>query len=441
MNFEKVSSDGMRHEYRVVLSADEIENQIVEAVKERAKTFKMQGFRAGHVPFDMVRSNVESSVIGKVFDNLISKACDEIIKDSQARDLSSRPTYKFETPYEKGKDITLTMTIEIAPSFELGSYEIEIEKIVPSVSDEEVSEAMAGFMKNFPNYEKADKDYAIKPQDEVLYKATCYNNGVESKKKSFSNKVLIPNAIPEGAEFLANFIGKKIGETFDFVPATDKNLNYKVMVRAINKAVTDMAPEDYAKSHGFKDLGEMTQAFRSRLESEITAQAFLYHKNQILEALEKQYKFDLPKGILEQEMNAVLASVKKEQESEAQKAKEKGEKFELKSDEDLKKEYEDVVTKRVLLGYVLNKIARQENIKVSDQELQQLILMDIKRNPSVSPNTIVKYYRNNPEALAYKRAEIVEHKVIDFLISKAKAKEVSKTKKEVEEIVNKLLED
>ncbi len=54
---------------------------------------------------------------------------------------------------------------------------------------------------------------------------------------------------------------------------------------------------------------------------------------------------------------------------------------------------------------------------------------------------IVDYYSKNPEALAYKKAEIIEYKVVTFLISKAKTKEVEKTKKEIDKIVNKLLED
>lgn len=440
MNFENIKSDKMHYEYKVVFSAAEIEDQILKAVQEKAKTFKMQGFRAGHVPLNIVRNNVENSVMKDVFDDLISKACNEIIKDSKAKDLASRPTYKFENSYEKGKDVNLTLHLEIAPSFEIKSYEIEIEKITPKVSDEEVAEARKQLMISSPIYEKADREYIIKAKDEVSYKATCYNSGVESKKKSFANTVLIPDAIPEGAEFLANFVGKKIGESFDFVPATDKNLTYKVIINSIKKALTEISPEDFAQKRGFNTVEEIDSAIREKLENDIHSQAFLYHKNQILEALEKQYKFELPKGIVDQEMNAVIVNVKKELEAEAKKAEKEGKKIESKTDDELKKEYSEVVNKRVLLGYVLNRIAKEEKIGATDQEVQNVIMAEINRNPNMA-NAMIQYYSKNPDAVSYKKAEIIEHKVVSFLISKSKSTEIEKTKKEIDEIVNKLLED
>lgn len=437
MNFENIKSDGMSFEYKVTFLAKEIESNIEKEVEKRAKTFKMQGFRPGHVPLNIVRSNVENSVIKDVLENLISEACKSVIKDAKVQDLASKPTYKFENKYEKGKDLNLTMFIEVAPSFELHPYEMEITKVLPKVSEKEINDATETLMKTSPIYEKAEFGYQVKSKDEVSYRADCYNKGVESKKKSFSNNIIIPDVIPEDAEFLKNFVGKKVGESFDFVPATDKNLTYKITVKSIRKALTDLSVEEFAKKRNFKDVKEMQDAIKEKLEADINNQAFIYHKNQILEKLEKEYKFDLPQGILDQEMNSVLKNVKQEAEAAAKK---EGKKPEIKSDEELKKEYADIVRKRVLLGYVLNKIAKEEKITATEKEIQQAIIAEINSNPNMA-QIIVDYYSKNPEAVAYKKAEIIEYKVISFLISKAKTTEVEKTKKEIDEIVNKLLED
>lgn len=437
MNFENIKSDGMSFEYKVTFLAKEIESNIEKEVEKRAKTFKMQGFRPGHVPLNIVRSNVENSVIKDVLENLISEACKSVIKNAKVQDLASKPTYKFENRYEKGKDLDLTMFIEVAPSFELRPYEMEITKVLPKVSEKEINYATETLMKTSPIYEKAEFGYQVKSKDEVSYRADCYNKGVESKKKSFSNNIIIPDVIPEDAEFLKNFVGKKVGESFDFVPATDKNLTYKITVKSIRKALTDLPVEEFAKKRNFKDVKEMQDAIKEKLEADINNQAFIYHKNQILEKLEKEYKFDLPQGILDQEMNSVLKNVKQEAEVAAKK---EGKKPEIKSDEELKKEYADIVRKRVLLGYVLNKIAKEEKITATEKEIQQAIIAEINSNPNMA-QIIVDYYSKNPEAVAYKKAEIIEYKVISFLISKAKTTEVEKTKKEIDEIVNKLLED
>ncbi|MDR3031448.1 MAG: trigger factor [Holosporales bacterium] len=439
MKFENIKSEGMRHEYKILLHADEIEKEIVSAVEERAKTFKMQGFRVGHVPLNIVRKSVEGSLIKDVFDNLINKGYAEIIKELKITDIASRPAYKFEKEYKQGKDASINIIFEAAPSFDLKSCEIEITKIVPKVSDKEIESARKNFITNAPVYENAEENYEIKPKDEATYKAICYVNGIESKKKSFQNTIIVPDTIPEGAELLQNFVGKKVKDCFDFIPATSKNLSYKIIIKSVRKALIDISEEEFAKRKGFKDLAEFNQAIKENLENEINAAAFLYHKDQILETLSKQYKFELPQNVVEQEMRNILASVKREL-AESKKKGTAEEKDLNKTDDELKKEYSEVVRKRVMLGYVLNKIAKEENITVTDDEFRNVILTEINRNPS-SANYLINHYSKNPGAVAYKKAEIIEQKVISLLISRSKAKKVEKTKEEVDAIVKALLED
>ena len=63
MVFEDVVSDGLRHKVRVVFESLEIENEVDRCVREKAKTFRMHGFRVGHVPLDIVKNSVGGSVV------------------------------------------------------------------------------------------------------------------------------------------------------------------------------------------------------------------------------------------------------------------------------------------------------------------------------------------------------------------------------------------
>ena len=435
MKFEKSKFEGLHFEYNVTLPAEDIEAAVTEKIKDKAKNFKMQGFRPGHVPFEIVRRNVENSVTADVLNSLISQACGEVVDDAKVEELATKPVYKFNEPYGKGKDVVLTVYFDAVPFFKLEPYDFEIEKVIPEVTDKDVDEARKNLMTNAPVREEASKDYAIQPGDEVSYHATCYNNGVESKKKSFSNKVAIPSSIPEGAEFLVGFVGKKIGDAFDFVPATEKNLKYKVEVRSVNKALSDILPEEYAKRAGFKDLATLNGALKERLEKEINDAAFVYHKYQVLDKLANEYKFELPESVLEQEMRFTLTRAKKEQEQK----RKVDPKVELESDEELRKGLKEIVRKRCMLGYVLNRIAKNERISVSDDETTRCIYEDIRRAPN-DAGALLKFYKNNPDAYAYRKATILEQKVVEFLIGKIKGKEVKKTRAEIDKVVSKLLE-
>lgn len=438
MKFEASKSKGLRHEYDVVISAEDIENKVVEIIKSKAKTFKMQGFRLGHVPLNIVRSNLEDKAINEALDILVSNASKEVVKESKVTSLATNPMYRVKEKYEKGKDLGIIIYFDETPSFDLKPYELKIEKIIPKVSKKEIDETIKRIIGNSPVYEKAEPGYAVKPKDEVSYHATCYNGGVESRKKSFSNVVMVPDVIPEGAEFLKNFVGKKVGEVFDFVPATDKNLTYKIEVKSINKAMIDIAPEEYAKHRGFEDIKKFEEAIKMRLEEEINDLAFIYHKSQILEQFAKDYKFELPQEIYDREMRMAIANYKQEENASVSKPTTKD--TTSKSDEEIKKELEEIVNKRCILGYVLSKISEKEKITINDEEIKSAIEEEINKNP-IYAQRIIDYYTKTPGAVDYKKAAILERKVIDFLLTKSTSNEVKKSKKEVQKIVDDLLKE
>ncbi|MDR2458526.1 MAG: trigger factor [Holosporales bacterium] len=438
MKIEKVKSEGMSHEYKVTILADAIESAVTSAVQKRARTLRMNGFRPGRVPLNIVRNTVEGEIVPGILEAMISEACDVAVKESDIAILATKPTYRIDSQYVRNKDLEITVFIDEAPNVEIKPYEFSMTKIVPDVEDEEVEANLQDLMKTAPAYQDATEGYVIKPLDVVRYSATCYVNGVESKNRTFEDSVKLPGSIQGDAAFLGGFVGRVVGESFDFTPPTEDNITYKICITSIQEALTSLTPDEYAEKHGFKDAEELKVALRQRLEDEIRSQAYLYHKNQILEAITDQYNFELPQKIVENERVNVIAEVRRDMEQEKKDNPEAA--IEEKTDEELGQEYDDVVRKRVLLGYVLSSIAKREGIVVTDRELQNAIKEEIDMNPSLA-DAIIEFYSKNEGALVYKQAEIMERKVVSFLLSVASVTEEKKTKKEVDELIEKLLED
>ena len=434
MEFEKINKEGLHYECGVVLSTEEIENSIVERVKERAKTFKMQGFRTGHVPFSIVRQNVESHVITDVLNDLISSACGKIVKDAGVTNLATKPTYRFKGNFEKGKDVAVVVNFDAAPSFELKPYELEVEKIIPNVTENDILLAEEALITNVPIREDAEDGYEIQANDEVSFYATCYQNGMISKKDSFSNRIVLPAQIADDMDLYKLFIGKKNGEIFEYEDPRSAGTKYKIKVTKIKKVIHDLTKDEYAVKSGFKDLEEMRGVIKQKIAEDMNESAYLYHKAQILEKMIGAYNFELPQAIVNQEMRFTIAQMKQEQ----QRMKAQDPETKIESDEELRESLKDIVNQRCRIGYVLNKIALSENISVTDEELSRAIYDEIKRSPD-DASRLVDLYRRK-DGVAYKRAELLERKVIEFLMSKAKCKEVSKTKDELKKVLESVLE-
>ena len=432
MKFEKIKSEKLHYEYDVVLLADEVEARIVKKVEDRAKTFKMSGFRQSHVPVNIVRKHVEDVVTSEALSELISKACAEIVKEAKIESLATKPMYNLKNRYEKGKDVELTVFVDAAPSFDLKPYDFKIEKVVPDVSENEVEEALQRLMKKKAVYEQAEDGYAVKAGDEVSFSAVPYNDGSDKKAKKFSNTVIIPDEIPEGMGFLPEFVSKKAGDAFE---VAIKDVKYKIAIKSIKKMLSNISPDEYAKRRDFENIDELKSVIKQALEKEILDFAFVYHKFQILDKLAGMYKFELPQKVVDQEMKFTLARAKKDNEEEARKDPKRA-----KTEEQLRKELLEVVSKRCMLGYVLNKIAIKEHITVTQDEVSKEILKEIEAHPDEA-EFILKVYKTNEDAYAYKSAEVLEQKVVEFLIGNVKYREIKKTRAEVIALVQKMMEE
>jgi trigger factor len=99
-------------------------------------------------------------------------------------------------------------------------------------------------------------------------------------------------------------------------------------------------------------------------------------------------------------------------------------------DEKAKPEYEKIAERRVRLGLLLAEVGRNNNITVTQEELNQALAQEARRHPGYE-RQVIDYYRNNPDAINNLRAPIFEEKVVDFIVELAKPEERKVTPQEL----------
>jgi hypothetical protein len=101
-----------------------------------------------------------------------------------------------------------------------------------------------------------------------------------------------------------------------------------------------------------------------------------------------------------------------------------------KEDEKARGEFRRIAERRVRLGLLLAEVGRNNDIQVSQEELNQALLQEARRHPGYE-RQVFDYYRNNPEALNNLRVPIFEDKVVDFIFDLAKPAERGVTPQEL----------
>ena len=107
------------------------------------------------------------------------------------------------------------------------------------------------------------------------------------------------------------------------------------------------------------------------------------------------------------------------------------------SEEDAKKSrknFEEIAKKRIKVGLILNEFGEQNQIKVTEQELQAEVQKQIRMMPG-QEKMVMDFYQKNPSAVASLRGTVYEEKIINLIKEKAKSNKKEISKEEAEKIL------
>ena len=139
-------------------------------------------------------------------------------------------------------------------------------------------------------------------------------------------------------------------------------------------------------------------------------------KKQILDAIEKFKVDEIPENLIEEELKVLSQGMSEE---EAKKNK---------------KNFEETAKKRIKVGLILNEFGEQNNVKVSEQEIQGEVQKQLRMMPG-QEKMVMEFYQKNPSALASLRGNVYEEKIINLIKSKATANKKDISKEDAEKIL------
>ena len=167
--------------------------------------------------------------------------------------------------------------------------------------------------------------------------------------------------------------------------------------------------EEFATSMGMESLEKLKEAMREQIGRDYEQMSRGHMKKDLLDQLSDSHSFDLPPSMVEMEFNQIWHQFEHELENNEQKIDDLDE-----SEEDLRAEYRSIAERRVRTGLVLAEVGNNNEIQVSQEELNQWLMQRVQQFPG-QEQQVFEYFQQNPEAMAQIRAPIFEEKVVDFI--------------------------
>ena len=184
--------------------------------------------------------------------------------------------------------------------------------------------------------------------------------------------------------------------------------------------------DDFAKSLGLEGLDQLKDLLKGQIEQEHNGLTRTYMKRKLLDQLAASHDFDVPPSMVEAEFNQIWQQLQHEASHEADPE------AALAEMEAEKEDYRGIAVRRVRLGLLLSEIGQANNVVVSDNEMNRLIMQAAQQYSPQDRERFVQYVRQDPMAAAQLRAPLYEDKVVDFLFEKAEVSDRAVSREELE---------
>lgn len=367
---------------QLTLVADEplLQEARQEALEHLADSVRLQGFRKGKAPLNMVEKSVDPSTLQTEFlDIAMNRLYVAALDDKKLRPVAQpKVTVKKFVPFES---LELEVEVEVVGEIKLSDYKkVKIEHPKVTITDEDVKEVIENLLGR--EAARVEVDRAAKDGDEVVlgFKGVDTDtkepiNGADGSDYplTIGSNTFIPGFEP-------NLIGMKSGEekTFDIIFPKDygvkalqnRKVTFTVNISKVSEIKTPELTEEFAAKVGpFKTIAELKADIKDQLKSEKEYQADREFTDQLVMKIAEDSTVGIPRVLIDEQIDRMIDEQKQNIMYRGQTWQEFLEAEGLTEDE-FRKKIEGDASLRVKAGLVLSEIAEVEKVTVTPEELE-----------------------------------------------------------------------
>lgn len=367
-------------EIEIKVEGKEWKEALDKAFKEANKKAKIDGFRPGHAPKEVfIKKYGEQALYMDAAEAVVDGAYEKMLKENEKdlEDLVARPDVQVKDI--NGEGVTFNFVLTMRPEVKLGDYKkINVKREKAKVTAEEIEDTIENIRHRYA--EDVLKDGEIKDGDVAVIDFDGFVDGVAfegGKGENYSLKIGSGTFIPGFEEQL---IGLKSGDEKD-VEVTfpedyhaeelkGKKATFKVKVHEVKEVKVPELDKDF-----FEDLGMEGVDTKEKLEAKIS-ESILTNKesefenkyiDELLEAAAKDTEVDIPEVMIDDELERMISQYDSHLRSQGI-TLEQFYKFTNSDEEALKSQMRPEAARRVKHRLMLEEIAKQEKIEISDEE-------------------------------------------------------------------------
>ena len=363
------------YEVSATRSGEELKN-LKKHVLVHFKDAKVDGFRKGHVPADVLEKKFKKEIEGEILNHIISE---EYRKAVEENNLSPIADIKLEKYEDNEDNVEVVFTIPVLPEITLGDYKsVKVEKEALDVNDEKVNAEIEIMRSNAGKLKEVADDEAAKDKDvaninfEGFVDGEAFDGGkAEGFDLTLGSKSFIDT-------FEDQIIGHKKGDEFD-VNVTfpeeyhAENLKgkpavFKIKLNSIKRKEEAELNEDLAKELGYDSVEDLKAKTKENLTKREETRIENEYKGKVVDAVVEGVNFEIPEAIVEREIQFQINRFAQQLQMQGMSLNQY---FEMTGQniEKMRESIKESAEKSVKRDLVLNEIAKVEKVEATEEEV------------------------------------------------------------------------
>ncbi len=363
------------YEVSATRSGEELKN-LKKHVLVHFKDAKVDGFRKGHVPADVLEKKFKKEIEGEILNHIISE---EYRKAVEENNLSPIADIKLEKYEDNEDNVEVVFTIPVLPEITLGDYKsVKVEKEALDVNDEKVNAEIEIMRSNAGKLKEVADDEAAKDKDvaninfEGFVDGEAFDGGkAEGFDLTLGSKSFIDT-------FEDQIIGHKKGDEFD-VNVTfpeeyhAENLKgkpavFKIKLNSIKRKEEAELNEDLAKELGYDSVEDLKAKTKENLTKREETRIENEYKGKVVDAVVEGVNFEIPEAIVEREIQFQINRFAQQLQMQGMSLNQY---FEMTGQniEKMRESIKESAEKSVKRDLVLNEIAKAEKVEATEEEV------------------------------------------------------------------------
>jgi trigger factor len=398
-----------------------IQSEVETRLRKLARTVKMDGFRPGKVPMNVVAQRYGYSVHFEVMNDKVGEAFSSAANEAKLR-VAGQPKITENETAPEGQ-MAFDAVFEVFPEVKIGDLATaEVEKLTSEVTEDAIDKTIEILRKQRRTFAQRSQESAAQDTDRVT---VDFEGKIDGEVFSGGKADDFQFILGDGQmlkEFEDATRGMKIGESKTFplaFPAdyhgkdvAGKTADFLVTLKKLEAANLPAVDADLAKALGIAEatVEALRADIRKNLEREVKARLLARNKQAAMDALVAKAELDLPKSSVQAELDRMIENARAD-------LKQRGIK-----DADKAPIPDDIfrpqAERRVRLGLVVAELVRGNDLVAKPEQIKAHV--EDLASSYEKPAEVVRWYLGDNRRMAEVEAIVIENNVTEFVLSRAK---------------------